>query len=306
MKARLQSSLAAARPFMPTGGPDEQISTAPDGLTRRPIATAKASESIATLKPTYQRPKHKRVFCDQCDGYPDGLRGEHELRRHKDREHPAMVKKYICIEPTGQDHPKPERPLSKCRACGAQKKYGAYYNAAAHLRRTHFRPKRRGDRESEYRERNVSSDWPPMSELKYWMKEVEEPSEYIFTGSQQDEAPSAGDTDDEMHENDLDINMYMYDPQMSEPEPQMVTHLDPFKDLCTDRIEDFLYDQPFQGTPTNEPLPDLPDRTSMAYVSCNNEGGTSATSGAYMTVGGKLEELDDNSLAPYHGFVDRD
>ncbi|EHK97035.1 hypothetical protein M7I_7173 [Glarea lozoyensis 74030] len=92
-----------------------------------------------------------------------------------------MVKKWVCIEPSGNGHPKPELPLSKCKACGQQrKKYGAYYNAAAHLRRTHFKPKAKGRGKNskvddgEKRGGKGGGDWPPMSELKHWMKEVEE------------------------------------------------------------------------------------------------------------------------------------
>jgi hypothetical protein len=48
----------------------------------------------------------------------------------------------------------------------AQKQYGAYYNAAAHLRRAHFSPHRGG---------KASGDWPPMSVLKDWMREVRQP-----------------------------------------------------------------------------------------------------------------------------------
>jgi hypothetical protein len=44
-------------------------------------------DNFAISKPVYQRPKHERVFCKHCDNHPDGFRGEHELKRHQDREH---------------------------------------------------------------------------------------------------------------------------------------------------------------------------------------------------------------------------
>ena len=52
----------------------------------------------------------------------------------------------------------------------------AYYNAAAHLRRAHFKPKTpsRKNKDGENRGGKAGGDWPPMSELKYWMKEVKE------------------------------------------------------------------------------------------------------------------------------------
>ncbi|KAH8651873.1 hypothetical protein BGZ60DRAFT_533747 [Tricladium varicosporioides] len=128
---------------------------------------------------TYKRPNHERVKCNLCNAHPDGFRGEHELQRHKDREHSLLLKKWICIEPV--DYPeggaRPDFPLSSCKACvQTKKRYGAYYNAAAHLRRAHFRSKTRSKHGRTPGESRGGSggDWPPMSVLKYWMKEVEE------------------------------------------------------------------------------------------------------------------------------------
>ncbi|TVY80780.1 hypothetical protein LSUE1_G005700 [Lachnellula suecica] len=149
---------------------------------RLPFTSSSAEEQVAMSKPVYQRPRSARVYCKSCDSHPDGFRGEHDLRRHQDRAHKIAVKKWICVEPTGHGHPKPELPLSKCKACWSQKKkYGAYYNAAAHLRRAHFKFKARATSnrtgEPEKRGGKGGGDWPPMSELKHWMKEVEEPRE---------------------------------------------------------------------------------------------------------------------------------
>jgi hypothetical protein len=163
--------------------------------------TREQSSRIEISKPTYQRPKHDRVFCTQCSDNPEGFRGPYELRRHQDRSHKPMVKKWIIVEPTdGQDHPKPVLPLSRCKACSAQKKkYGAYYNAAAHLRRAHFKPKSKaGNSKSKtLSDERVGGkgggDWPPMNELKLWMKEVEEPYEPLSDVTSQD----AVETDEE-------------------------------------------------------------------------------------------------------------
>ena len=54
--------------------------------------------------------------------------------------------------------------------------YGAYYNAAAHLRRAHFHPRKRGrkGKHDEKRGGKGGGDDPPMDILKQkWMKEVE-------------------------------------------------------------------------------------------------------------------------------------
>jgi hypothetical protein len=219
-KQRLQASLAAERPIMPKGGSDENsMSRANSSQSMARLESKDGSQDkVAISKPTYQRPKHERVFCTQCENHPDGFRGEHELRRHQDREHKSLVKKFVCIEPTGKGHPEPQLPLSKCKACSQRKKYGAYYNAAAHLRRTHFKPKAKGARKSskvddgDKRGGKAGGDWPPMSELKYWMKEVEEAAEYPLAQSQQDEIDLS---DDEASEN--------FDEQTFDPEP--MSHL---------------------------------------------------------------------------------
>ncbi|KAJ8125683.1 hypothetical protein O1611_g7955 [Lasiodiplodia mahajangana] len=128
-------------------------------------AIARGLTSPTKLRTSYQRPPLRRVYCSKCNEYPEGFRGEHELRRHTDAKHAALVKRWVCTEPPNPtpNAPQPLIPLSKCKACVTQKKYGAYYNAAAHLRRAHFHPHRSG---------KASGDWPPMSILKDWMREV--------------------------------------------------------------------------------------------------------------------------------------
>lgn len=128
-------------------------------------ALARGLASPSKLRTTYQRPPLRRVYCTKCNEYPEGFRGEHELRRHTDAKHAALVKRWVCTEPQShsQGSPQPVIPLAKCKACVTQKRYGAYYNAAAHLRRAHFNPHRGG---------KASGDWPPMTILKDWMREV--------------------------------------------------------------------------------------------------------------------------------------
>lgn len=69
--------------------------------------------------------------------------------------------------------------LAKCKNCRNEKVYGAYYNAAAHLRRTHFHPRERGrhgKRSDEKRGGIGGGDDPPMDHLKkYWIKELDVP-----------------------------------------------------------------------------------------------------------------------------------
>jgi hypothetical protein len=211
-KQRLQVSniMAAARPLMPKGGyEDNSMSRVNSSQSMTRLDSKDGSQDkVAIEKRTYQRPKHERVFCKLCDEHPDGFRGEHELRRHNDRQHKYMVKKWVCIEPTnGQGREQPVLPLSKCKACSTQKKkYGAYYNAAAHLRRAHFKPKSKGRskntkvEDSQKRGGKAGGDWPPMAELKNWMKEVEEPASDFSSATQQEE------DDDDDNSNDISID----------------------------------------------------------------------------------------------------
>ncbi|ESZ98120.1 hypothetical protein SBOR_1499 [Sclerotinia borealis F-4128] len=207
-KQRLQvSNMAAARLLMPKGGYEDNSMfrvNSSQSMTRLDSKDG-SNDKVAIEKRAYQRPKHERVFCKLCDEHPDGFRGEHELRRHCDRQHKRMVKKWVCIEPpSGQGREKPVLPLSKCKACATQKKkYGAYYNAAAHLRRAHFKPKSKGRNksskveDSQKRGGKAGGDWPPMSELKNWFKEVEEPAADY---TQQEE----NDDEEDMSENMFD------------------------------------------------------------------------------------------------------
>ncbi|KAK1449669.1 hypothetical protein CMEL01_07005 [Colletotrichum melonis] len=165
-------------PFAAAMGPD--YLTSPQGIDalgrrhtvgesptfpRGPLRPLESPLSGGRGRPTYQRPPLRRVYCIKCNEYPEGFRGEHELRRHTDAKHASLVRRWVCTEPDTYSPtlPQPVIPLAKCKACVTQKRYGAYYNAAAHLRRAHFNPHRGG---------KASGDWPPMTILKDWMREV--------------------------------------------------------------------------------------------------------------------------------------
>ncbi|EFY99373.1 hypothetical protein X797_002276 [Metarhizium robertsii] len=162
-------------------------------------APQKKAGKIPLQKTPYQRPKGPKVFCNFCNEHPDGFRGDHELRRHLNAKHKVFVKKYVCRDPetVGKvSDVKVLQPLSECKACSAGKQYGAYYNAAAHLRRTHFKPKApRGKNKKpndEKRGGKGGGDWPAMSELKLWFEEVEVPLD-----EDADECPVIAVADDE-------------------------------------------------------------------------------------------------------------
>jgi hypothetical protein len=117
-----------------------------------------------------QESPRKTMYCKYCDEQPQGFHGVHELERHVDRKHTLRRKVWICkeAEPNGTF-------LAKCKACTMGKRYGANYNAAAHLRRAHFNPpkNKRGGRgkKSEGRGGMGGGNKPPMEELKQWMLE---------------------------------------------------------------------------------------------------------------------------------------
>ncbi|KAK4507878.1 hypothetical protein PRZ48_001613 [Zasmidium cellare] len=149
-----------------------------------PTTTTKPKEQIP--KAHYVRPSHPKLYCNMCTAFPAGFRGEHELRRHWDRAHAECRKVWICTEPTTRTEWWPAKPLGICKQCKQQKQYNVYYNAAAHLRRAHFCPRKRGRKargeERESRAGKAGGDWPPIEWLKAngWLREVEVSSEQAF------------------------------------------------------------------------------------------------------------------------------
>lgn len=148
---------------------------------------------------SYVRRPHPRAYCDQCNEVRDGFRGDHELRRHKERVHAVNKKVWVTkdISPEGDF-------LAGCKACKRGKHYFADYNAAAHLRRQHFckegrrgRLKRERDEKREHNVEKIQSklrrwgmDWREgapasvpggggftMRFLRRWMQQIEIPQQ---------------------------------------------------------------------------------------------------------------------------------
>lgn len=192
----------------------------------------KRDGKTAISKAKYVRPRQPKVFCDKCTEHPEGFRGEHELRRHRDAKHPerGRVKKWICIDPSLRNLPigvPVVNPLEKCKACKAMKKYGAYYNAAAHLRRTHFKEKPSRAKKSNGTSRSDDDkrggkgggDWPPMQELKNWMQEVWVSKDETRSDSDEDNEEDAA-ADANAAEMDIDLDNAANQSPLDYPMPQ--------------------------------------------------------------------------------------
>lgn len=147
-------------------------SSSPTATMLRIQSSDGSSRQVGVIsKAPYVRPSHPKILCPHCSERPEGFRGTHELDRHVARAHTAVRKGYMCVAP-GFD----KNFLSGCKHCRNKKVYGAYYNAAAHLRRAHFHPRKRGrkGKNDEKRGGIGGGDDPPMDYLKqHWIREVE-------------------------------------------------------------------------------------------------------------------------------------
>ena len=168
----------ASRLIAPKSTPPSDISSPASSTNMFQVDSKDGMRSVAAIpKAPYIRPVHPKLVCPHCSEHPEGFRGEHELRRHTDRVHTTVRKVWVTVDDS------PDKSfLKNCKACRAGKKYGAYYNAAAHLRRAHFNPRKRGRGRKgtgvpggEKRGGKGGGNDPPMEYLKSkWMKEVEE------------------------------------------------------------------------------------------------------------------------------------
>lgn len=177
-------------------------------------SSAKPSKQ-AIAKVLCRRRKHDKLECESCK---QQFRGEHELRRHVDRVHTTTRKVWICVEPAaGECEWWPTRPLSICKQCKQGKQYNVYYNAAAHIRRAHFHPRKRGRRprgeDRESRAGKAGGDSPSIDWLKKhgWLKEIEitiEPIRETTIAEQSQDLSRAEEDIGFSADDDLDADRY--------------------------------------------------------------------------------------------------
>ena len=177
-RRRQEQVVQASRKIAPKLSDDEasmsrQASASGHQMIRIRSADGSSKEVVPIEKAPYVRPTHDKVKCDRCDEHPDGFRGAHELQRHTERAHSLVRKAWICVDISTD-----KKFLASCKACRNKKRYNAYYNAVAHLRRIHFNPKQKGrkgkGKPDEHRGGKGGGDFPSIDIVKEWMREIDE------------------------------------------------------------------------------------------------------------------------------------
>lgn len=171
-----EQGILSSRPLAPKVHGGESLSME-SSLPKHPIVRIQTEDGssknvVSIAKAPHARTPHEKVMCTMCTERPEGFRGDHELRRHTDRKHSANHKVWVCV-----DISKNQKFLSGCKKCTSGKTYNAYYNAAAHLRRTHFNPKKPKTINGksvpkEKRGGKGGGNEPSMDTLKLWMCEI--------------------------------------------------------------------------------------------------------------------------------------
>ena len=177
-----------------------KIPTPPADTIMYRSADGSMREARAIPKSSRERPTREGLKCTQCDEKPLGFHGQHELQRHIDNVHAVHRKAWICIDIS------PNKDfLSGCRKCMGQKRYGASYNAAEHLRRAHFHKKPRvrqsTGKGSDQAVKQDTKSRTSSSELKRWMQEV---TDYIPDNLPQAESEFREPSTASPHSNDFD------------------------------------------------------------------------------------------------------
>jgi hypothetical protein len=165
---RLEHIIQDTGPSIP-GEPHDLVNRLSRSCENQVTPSGHPIQPVDATKAPYIRPPNTKINCPNCNEYPDGFRGKHELNRHWQRAHAKVRTFWVTVDASPD-----KNLLAKCKQCRTGKKYGAYYNAAAHLRRAHFcRTKRDHKSKSGNKGR---SDLPTVDDLMGggWIKEITE------------------------------------------------------------------------------------------------------------------------------------
>jgi hypothetical protein len=204
-------------------------------------------------KAPYIRPQHPKIRCPHCNERPNGFRGTHELERHVSRAHTARRKGFICIDASAD-----KKFLAGCKHCRNKKVYGAYYNAAAHLRRAHFHPRKRGrkGKGDEKRGGIGGGDDPPMDYLKqHWIQDIEVENKTTQSADAGSDSAEAADV------NDFDAT---YDMDTSYPSTVQQPN-DAFMPIDSNQFVDYSMCMNYT---TNEPYSAASDINDFQFDAC--------------------------------------
>jgi hypothetical protein len=209
--------LASTRKIAPKANDTDNIKSAPLNVSMaRTVSQDSTSNTLCAISKTpYVRPQHPKIMCQFCPHRTEGFRGTHELDRHIARAHAQTRKGYICVDSSPD-----KKFLANCKHCRNKKVYGAYYNAAAHLRRAHFHPRKRGrkGKNDEKRGGIGGGDDPPMDLLKmHWIKELEVDNKASGSSPSSASDDATEVSDNNAYDSAFDVDAY------TTPQPMSVT-----------------------------------------------------------------------------------
>ena len=244
-RQRRQEQLANAKRRIAPKSSDEERTA-----QKSRIASASSDSSAGNKRPIskqpYRRPKYARQRCPKCNLRPEGFSGVNELKRHYENKHGSIRKGYVCI-----DVSRNQTQLANCKACRTGKTYNADYNAAAHLRRVHFKFEGcSGVRETaDTSDKKTDATQPSMVALRPWIKEV-------MVGADSNGQIPVDKSNDETIAVDSDMNMGIDQDNHIEIALGQSLNTDP-----TDSINNILF--PSTDCYTTDPTSDLSTRATL-------------------------------------------
>ncbi|KAK6513688.1 hypothetical protein TWF506_008127 [Arthrobotrys conoides] len=170
--AEIEASLAVVNDFLvpqrDTTVPQHTAAMATRPPSSRPTSltglnTTDVSDNNASQG--RKRKRQKKQWCTLCNDHKEGFRGPHELARHINIQHQTKKTVFIVYD----DSPGGDM-FKNCKHCSRRKIYGQDYNAACHLRRAHFNKRLKTDTPEEREFKQLHPDFPPMEELRPWLR----------------------------------------------------------------------------------------------------------------------------------------